>query len=61
VYFGASMDSKIQDGYVFGLDYTFKMLMTKVKAPSDPYINHWLLDEENAARIYGLISGNSVV
>ena len=55
------MESKLQEGYVFGRDYTFQVTLSKVKAPSDPYINHCSLNEEDAKRVYGLIHDTSVV
>jgi hypothetical protein len=48
VYFGSSMESKLHEGYVFGLDYTFQVEFSKVEAPSGPCTNHRLLNEEDA-------------
>jgi hypothetical protein len=61
VSFGASMEAKLHEGYVFGQDYIFQVGVTKVEAPIDPYTNHRLLNEENAERIYGLIRSTNVV
>jgi hypothetical protein len=61
VCFGTSVESKLHEGYVFGQDYTFQVALSKVEAPTDPYTNHRLLNEENAERIYGLIRGTNVV
>jgi hypothetical protein len=61
VYFGSSMESKLHEGYVFGLYYRFQVLLLKVEASSDAYTNHQLLNEKDAKRIYGLISDTNVV
>jgi hypothetical protein len=61
VSFGASMEAKLHEGYVFGQDYTFQVVVAKVEAPTDPCTNHRLLNEENAERIYGLIRSTNVV
>jgi hypothetical protein len=61
VYFGSSIESKLHEGYVFGLDYTFQVELAKVEAPSDPCTNHRLLNEEDAERIYGLVRATNVV
>jgi hypothetical protein len=61
VYFGSSMESKLHEGYVFGLDYTFQVELSKVEAPSDPCTNDRLLNEEDAKHIYGLVCGTNVV
>jgi hypothetical protein len=61
VSFGASVEAKLHEGYVFGQDYTFQMVVSKVEAPTDPYSNHRLLNEENVERIYGLIRSTNVV
>jgi hypothetical protein len=61
VSFGASVEGKLHEGYVFGHDYTFQVAVSKVEAPIDPCTNHRLLNEENAERIYGLIRSTNVV
>jgi hypothetical protein len=61
VSFGASVEAKLHEGYVFGQDYTFQVVVSKVEAPTDPYSNHRLLNEENVERIYGLICCTNVV
>jgi hypothetical protein len=61
VSFGASVEAKLHEGYVFGHDYTFQVVVSKVEAPTDPCTNHRLLNEENVQRIYGLIRSTNVV
>jgi hypothetical protein len=61
VSFDASVEGKLHEGYVFGQDYTFQVAVAKVEAPTDPYTNHRLLNEENAERIFGLIRSTNVV
>jgi hypothetical protein len=61
VSFGASVEAKLHEGYVFGQDYTFQVAISKVEAPTDPCTNHRLLNEKNAERIYGLIRSTNVV
>ena len=59
--FGASVEAKLHEGYVFGQEYTFEVAVSKVAAPTDPCTNHRLLNEENTERIYGLIRSTNVV
>jgi hypothetical protein len=47
VCFGASVESKLHEGYIFDQDYTFQVALSKVEAPTDPCTNHRLLNEEN--------------
>jgi hypothetical protein len=61
VSFSASVEAKLHEGYVFGQDYTFQVVVSKVDAPTDPCTNHRLLNGENAERIYGLIRSTNVV
>jgi hypothetical protein len=51
VSFGASMEAKLHEGYVYGQDYTFQVAVSKVDTPTDPCTNHRLLTGENAKRI----------
>jgi hypothetical protein len=60
VSFGASVEAKLHEGYVFGQDYTFQVAVSKVEAPTDPYTSHRVLNEENAERIYGLLRSTNV-
>jgi hypothetical protein len=61
VSFGASVEGKLHEGYVFGQDYTFQVAVSKVEVPTDPCTNHRLLNDENAERIYGWIRSTNIV
>ena len=61
VSFGASVEAKLYERYVFGQDYAFQVAVSKVEAPTNPYTNHWLLNEENVEYIYGLIHSTNIV
>jgi hypothetical protein len=45
----------------YGTKYTFKVVVAKVEASNNPCTIHWLLNEENARRVYDLISAADVV
>jgi hypothetical protein len=51
----------LQEGFVFGTEYTFEVELAKVEAPSNPHTNHQLLNEENAQRNFDLLQGGSDV
>jgi hypothetical protein len=55
------MKPKLQEGFLFGTEYTFEVEVAKVDAPSNPCTNHRLLNEENAQRVFDLLQGGSVI
>jgi hypothetical protein len=61
VCFGASAESKLHEGCVFGQDYTFQVALSKVEAPIDPYTNHQLPNKKDAERIYGLVRSTNII
>jgi hypothetical protein len=60
IYFGSSIKSKLEEGFVFGVAHNFEVDIAKVAVPSNSCTNHKVLNDGNAHQIFDLLSASPV-
>ena len=59
--FNSPSQDEIDEGYVYGRDFSFKVDMNHVRPPTDGFTNQRVLNIENAKKVYKALPDKYIV